>query len=133
MTSPSVVRNTTRSPLRAAELGRDDQDIPVAIERLHTVAGHFQRIGVLVVNAGEADLIPAAAYGKAAVVEEAAGASLGQADERDGLRGFAQARARLEQVDEFIKRGAGGGEHLGEALSGRPAGPPFGGHALRRG
>jgi hypothetical protein len=75
-------------------------------------------------------LIPAAANGKAAVVEEAAGPGLGQADERDGLRGFAQSWPLVEQVHELIERGAGGGEHLGEALGGRPAWAPFGGDAL---
>src|SRR6478735_534873 len=89
-------------------VGRNDQDIPVAIERLHAVARHFESVSVLVVNAGEADLIPAPADGKAAVVEEAAGSSLGQADQRDGLRGFSQSWPLVEQVHELIERGPGG-------------------------
>ena len=70
-------------------------------------------------------MIPAAANGKAAVVEEAAGSSLGQADKRDGLRGFAQG-GPLEQVHELIERGSGVAESTLERLSvvgqrGRPS------------
>jgi hypothetical protein len=71
------------SPRR--RIGRDDEDIPVAVERLHTVAGDLERVGVLVVDLREADLVPALTDGKAAIVEEAAGSRLGEADQRDGL------------------------------------------------
>ena len=64
---------------------RDDEDIPVAVKRLHTVAGDLERIGVLVVDLGEADLVPALTDGKDAIIEEAAGSRLGETDQRDRL------------------------------------------------
>ena len=45
---------------------RHHDDVAVAIDGLHRVAGNFQRIGVLVVTAGSADLVPALAGRKAA-------------------------------------------------------------------
>src|SRR5262249_16219439 len=60
-------------------------------------------------------------------------AGLGEADERNGLRRSAQRRSLdIEQVDELLDGGAGGAEHLGEAIGGRPARTPLGGDALRR-
>jgi hypothetical protein len=84
ITSPSVKRTTTRSPLRDAAFG-DDEDVAVAIKRLHAVAGDFERVGVLVVDPGKADLVPALTGGEAAIVEEAADAGLSQTDQGNGL------------------------------------------------
>src|SRR5512139_1847511 len=70
---------------------RDDENIPVAVERLHTVARHFERVGILVVDAWKADLVPALTQGEAAIVEETTGASLREPNERDRLSPFASA------------------------------------------
>jgi hypothetical protein len=53
----------------------DDEDIPVSIKRLHAVAAHLQRIGVIVVDPREADLLPVLTHGEAAIVEEPAAAA----------------------------------------------------------
>ena len=113
-------------------IGRDDEDIPVAVERLHTVAGDLERVGVLVVDLGEADLVPALTDGKAAIVEEAAGSRLGEADQRDGLGPAPRAARRGgDELGEVLEGGAGRLEHLGDALGGGPAGAAFAGDALR--
>ena len=92
---------------------RDDEDIPVAVERLHTVAGDLERIGVLIVDLGEADLVPALTDGKAAIVEEAAGSRLGEADERDGLGSAPRAARRgSDELGEVLESGAGRFEHF---------------------
>ncbi len=64
---------------------RYDDDVAVAIGRLHRLAGDFERISVLVVDGGKRDLVPAVAGRKAAVVEIAAGAGLGEAEQRHRL------------------------------------------------
>ena len=70
--------------------GRRHHDhVAVAIGRLHRLAGHFERIGVGVVDRRKGDLVPAGAGREAAVVEIAAGAGLGEAEQRHaaGRRG----------------------------------------------
>jgi phage repressor protein C with HTH and peptisase S24 domain len=58
----------------------------VALVRAETPGRRkLERVGILVVRLGGADLVPTSADGEATVVEEAAGARLGEADERNGL------------------------------------------------
>src|SRR3546814_2849821 len=59
-------------PVAAPDAGlrRDDDDVAVAIDRLHAVAADLQRIGVLVADVGKIDLVPAAAGRIAGIVEE---------------------------------------------------------------
>src|SRR6185312_5389098 len=59
--------------------GRDDDQGAVAIDRAQRVAGDLQRIGVAVLDRREAELVPAVAVGKAALVEMPAFAGFGEA------------------------------------------------------
>jgi hypothetical protein len=92
----------------------------------------FQRIGILVINAGKPDLLPTTSHRKTAIVEETATASLDQANQGDGLGG-ATPSTRLggDECGEVVERGAGGAQHLGDAFSGGPALTAFTGDALR--
>src|SRR5687767_8596032 len=63
--------------------GRDDDDIAFAIDGQHALALYFDRIGILVDDAGRLDLVPCGAGGEARIVEEAGLAHLGEADHRD--------------------------------------------------
>src|SRR5262249_62281857 len=113
--------NPNAAPFAARRMGRLNKDTPDGVERPHLAAGHFEGVGVLVVNAGKADLTPPAANREPAVIEEATCAGLGEADERNGLRRSAQRLSfDIEQVDELLDGGAGGAEDLGEASGGRP-------------
>ena len=49
---------------------RHDDDIAVAVNRLHAVAGDFQGVGRRVPDAGKSDFVPTAADGEAAAVEK---------------------------------------------------------------
>ena len=107
---------------------RHHDDVAVAVGRLHRVAGDFQRVGVFVGDRGEGDLFPAFADRETAVVEIAAGAGLGEADQRH--IGNSHLAAVGDQVDEGVDLGAGGGQRLGHRFGGRPARPAFRGDAL---
>ncbi len=61
---------------------RHHDDVAIAIGRLHRLAGDFKRIGMLVVDRGKRDLVPAFAGRKTAVVEITAGAGFGEAEQR---------------------------------------------------
>ena len=87
ITSPSVVRTHDAVAFAGRGVRRDDENVPVAVERLHGVAGDFERVGVLVVDAwGRRIWSQPSPDGEAAIVEEAAGAGLGEADQRDAAR-----------------------------------------------
>ena len=98
------------APAYGAGWGNDD-DVAVAIKRLHGIAGNLQRIGVLVHHIGKRDLLPAAADGKPRVVEKAAAASLRQSDQRNPLRPL---RAAAHQSHKFVQPGAGGLQNFGD-------------------
>src|SRR5437660_1626744 len=61
---------------------RDDDNVTITVERQHGIARYLQGIAVLVGDRWEVDLVPAAAHGKTAIVEIAALACLGEADQR---------------------------------------------------
>ena len=65
---------------------RHDDDVAVAVGRLHGLAGDFQRVGMLVGYRGKCDLVPTLADRKAAIIEIAACAGFGEADQRHRLR-----------------------------------------------
>src|SRR5689334_15712039 len=107
---------------------RDDDDVTVAIRRLHRIAGNFQRIGVFVGNGRKSDLFPAFADRKSAVIKKTADASLRKTNERDVThRWFAaigdQGNKRIEFRVCCLQR-------FGHRLRRRPARPAFRCHAL---
>src|SRR6185312_119841 len=83
-------------------------DVAVAIGRLHRVAGNLQRVGVLVSDGGESDLLPALADREAAIVEITAGTRFGEADQRH-VRDHCFA-AVGEQAHESVDLGIGRGQ-----------------------
>ncbi len=129
ITSPSLVLTTTRSPRRVGAAGDTTITSPLRIGRLHRVAGNLQRIGVLVVDRGESDFVPALADRKAAVVEIAARAGFGEADQRHRLGD--RARGLGNQRDEGLDAGAGRGQRFRDRLGRGPAGAAVRRDALR--
>src|SRR5580698_10381808 len=80
---------------------RDDDDVAVAIGRLHRLARDIESIGMLIADRGKRDFVPAFAGGKTAVVEIAAGASLGETEQRHRTR--RHAATRLYQRDKSVE------------------------------
>src|SRR5207253_6389222 len=107
---------------------RYDNDGAVTIGRLHGVAGNLQRIGVLVINRGERNLVPALAGRKTAVIEIAAAAGLPEADQRDGARRHPAAVA--DELHEGVDRRIGRGKRFCHRLGRGPALAAFRGDAL---
>ena len=107
---------------------RNDDDVAVTIGRLHRIARHFERVGMLIIDRGKRDFVPAGAGRKSGVVEIAAGARFGETDQWHRL-GWAM-RFR-DQIDELIDRGVGRAERLGDRFRRRPAGAAFRRDALR--
>lgn len=95
---------------------RNDDAVAFAIGWLHTVARDFQRIDGLPAQTGKTHLVPAAAHGKAAIVEEAVGARLGQTD-----KGGARPAPAFDERGKIIHARPDGFQCPGNALAGRPA------------
>ena len=118
-----AVPGLDHDPVAAADrrCRRHQDDVAVAIGRLHRLAGHFERIGVLVVDRRKCDFVPAVAGRKAAVVEIAAGAGLGEAEQRHA----AGRRARRVALDQVRRRSrcvrAGRRQRLADQFGRRPA------------
>src|SRR5262249_28799379 len=87
----------------------------------HGVAGNLQRVGMLVVEGGKPDLIPALAGRKAGFVEMAGPRGLRNADQREALPGL-RASALLDQPHEGVEGGFGRDQCLGDRLGRGPAG-----------
>src|SRR6185312_13275139 len=102
---------------------RNDDDISVAISRLHRIAGDFQRVGVLVAYGGKGNLLPAFADRKTAIIEKAAGAGLCKADQRHVVHG--RLAAVGDQCDEGVELGGCRLQCLGDRFRRRPAWPPL--------
>src|SRR5437867_9301077 len=128
-----AARRSGDDPIALADRGarRDDDDIALAIDGEHAVALDFDRIGILVDDAGGLDLIPGRADGITRIIEEAALAHLGETDERNlpTLRRLTLAAG--EKIAELLDRGARGFEHPGDAFGRRPARPPIWAMTLR--
>src|SRR5262245_25008991 len=65
--------------------GRDQDDGAVPVGWLHRTARYLERIGMLVVDCREWDLVPAFAHREACIVEVAAGTRLCETDQRHRL------------------------------------------------
>jgi hypothetical protein len=102
---------------------RDDDDVTGAVRRLHRVARNLQRIGMLVGDRREGDLVPAFAHRKAAVVEKSTGASLRKSNQRHVLHG--ELAAVGDQRHEDVELGAGRLQRFGNRLCRWPPLPSF--------
>ena len=110
--------------------GRNQDAIAVAIDRQHGIARDLQRIGMRVGDIGKSDFLPAAAGGKAGIVEIARLSRLRQADQGHGPDARRAAPAVRCQSDKILQAGARGGQHLGQAFGGGPAQLSVGGAPL---
>ena len=114
---------------------RNDDDVAVAEHRLHGVAADLQGVGVRIADLRQADLVPAPPDRIAAVVEEAGGAGLCEAEQGDDARrrrGPRNDPGAFDQAAEIQDVRVGGVEHLGEAFGSGPAGLAVGSAAFRR-
>ena len=96
--------------------GRNDNAVARAIERLHRIAGDFEGIDRVGLDAGEADLVPAIAHRKACIVEIAFIAGLGEAKKGRGPAG-----AAFGEGCKVLDRRADSAKRLGQAFGGEPA------------
>ena len=111
--------------------GREDDDVTLAVDRLHRITGDLEGIGIGVGDARNLDLVPAIARGEARIIEEAALARLGEAKQRDLAQLRRLATAADQQFGEFLHRGARGLQQARDRLHGGPARAAIGAVALR--
>src|SRR4029079_15144726 len=107
---------------------RDDDGVTGTISRFHRVARNLERVGMLVGDGRESDLVPALAHRKAAIVEEATGARLRKSDQRHILHGWLAAVG--DQHNESVEFGAGCLQRLGDRLGRWPSLSSFRRNAL---
>ncbi len=105
--------------------GGDDDDVPVAVKRLHGIPGDFQRIGRIVAEAGEPDFVPALPDGKARRIEIAPRAGLCETQERHDPADAGALRVGQPAREQGIETLAGGFKDLGDRFCRRPAFPPI--------
>ena len=129
MTSPSVVLTTTRSP-PAGGVARHDQAIAVTVKRHHGIAGDLKGEDIVADGGGKIDLVPAAAGRESGVVEEAAGAGLGEAKQRHRAVRRLAPGGGCGKPEEDGNVGAGRHQDLGDAFGRRPTRAPVGGDPL---
>ena len=105
---------------------RDDDRVAIAIERLHGLAGHLERIDGLVEMPGKRDFIPAMAGRKTGIVEETTPTGLGEPQEGNRNRPVAtrdhlwSAALAFDERSEFVECGTCRVDDLRDRLRRRP-------------